>query len=141
MDDTETERLLRRAGYDIRRDNSADSDANGIYALRDGERHTRSHPTLVALAQYLGLVERPVEFVEDHDALEAVIAQHAQEPNHFVVQRTACRVACFRRHKYVQLVSAGYATAMYELRTDGLRRTSKSNLPPEVMAAFARPAN
>jgi hypothetical protein len=28
---------------------------------------------------------------------------------------------------------------MYELRTDGLRRMSKSNLPPEVVAAFAAP--
>jgi hypothetical protein len=27
---------------------------------------------------------------------------------------------------------------MYELRTDGLRRTSNGNLPPEVVAAFAR---
>jgi hypothetical protein len=38
----------------------------------------------------------------------------------------------------VQLVSAaGYAPAMYELRSDGIRRTSNSNLPPEVVAAFA----
>jgi len=28
---------------------------------------------------------------------------------------------------------------MYELRTDGLRRMSKSNLPREVVAAFAAP--
>jgi hypothetical protein len=26
---------------------------------------------------------------------------------------------------------------MYELRTDGLRKTSKGNLPPEVVTAFA----
>jgi hypothetical protein len=39
----------------------------------------------------------------------------------------------------VQLVSAvGDASAMYELRVDGLRRTSKGNLPPEVVAAFER---
>jgi hypothetical protein len=45
----------------------------------------------------------------------------------------------FGRNKYVQLVSAaGHASAMYELRTDGLRRTSNGNLPPEVVAAFAR---
>ena len=42
-------------------------------------------------------------------------------------------------NKYVQLVSrAGHESAMYELRTDGLRRTSNGNLPPEVVAAFAR---
>ncbi len=51
--------------------------------------------------------------------------------------RAAWRV--FKRNKYVQLVSiAGDESAMYELRTDGLRRTSKGNLPPEVVAAFAR---
>jgi hypothetical protein len=45
----------------------------------------------------------------------------------------------FRRYKYVQLVSVGgNASAMYELRTDGLRRTSNGNLPREVVAAFAR---
>jgi hypothetical protein len=27
---------------------------------------------------------------------------------------------------------------MYELRADGQRRTSNGNLPPEVVAAFAR---
>jgi hypothetical protein len=86
-------------------------------------------------------VERPVEFIEDSAGLETVIAEHAQERNHFVVQRAACRVAVFRRNKYVQLVSAaGDATAMYELRTDGLRRTSSGNLPPEVVAAFAATA-
>jgi len=30
-------------------------------------------------------------------------------------------------------------SAMYELRADGLRRTSNGNLPPEVVAAFAPP--
>ena len=138
MDNTEIERAIRRAGYDIRRDVETGGDG-GFYALRDGKRHTRSHPTLFELAEYLGRVERPVEFIEDHDALEAVIALHAQERNHFVVQRAGCRVARFRRHRYVQLVSAaGLSPIMYELRTDGLRRTSNGNLPPEVVAAFAR---
>ena len=138
MGDAELERVIRRAGYDIRRDDESGGAASGIYALRDGKRHTRSQPNLLALAEYLGCVERPVEFIEDGDALEKVIAKHAQERNHFVVRRAACRVAVFRRYKYVQLVSvAGYAPAMYELRTDGLRRTSNGNLPPEVVAAFA----
>jgi hypothetical protein len=80
-----------------------------------------------------------VEFIEDQEGLEAVIAQHAQERNPFVVKRAACRVARFRQHRYVQLVSvAGDAPIMYELRTDGLRRTSNGNLPIEVVAAFAR---
>jgi hypothetical protein len=79
-----------------------------------------------------------VKFVEDGGALEMVIAAHLQERNHLVVQRAACRVAVFRRNKYVQLVSvAGDTQAMYEVRTDGLRRTSNGNLPPEVVAAFA----
>jgi len=57
----------------------------------------------------------------------------------FSRQPAACRIAVFGRNKYVQLVSvAGNVTAMYELRTDGLRRTSNGNLPPEVVAAFAR---
>jgi hypothetical protein len=138
MDDAQLERVIRRAGYDIRRDDETGSGVRGVYALRDGKRHTRSQPDLLALAEHLGCVERPVEFIEDGDALEKVIAKHAQERNHFVVRRAACRVAVFRRHKYVQLVSAaGYAPAMYELRTDGLRRTSNGNLPPEVVAAFA----
>jgi hypothetical protein len=136
MDDTGLERVMRRAGYDIRRDDS--EGAQGFYALRGGKRHTRSRPTLLALAECLGFVERPLEFIEDPDGLETVIAAHTQEHNHFVVQRAACRVAVFRRHRYVQLVSvAGNARAMYELRTDGLRRTSNGNLPPEVVAAFA----
>ena len=67
------------------------------------------------------------------------MAAHAEERNAFVVKVSACRVAVFKRNKYVQLVSvAGDESAMYELRTDGLRRTSKGNLPPEVVAAFAR---
>jgi len=91
------------------------------------------------LAEYLGCLESPVVFIEDREGLETVIASHANERNAFVVQPRACRVAAFRRNKYVQLVSvAGNESAMYELRTDGLRRTSNGNLPPEVVAAFAR---
>jgi hypothetical protein len=139
MNDTEIERVIRRAGYDVRWDDVPGGGATGVYALRDGKRHTRSQPSLLALAEYLGCVERPVAFIEDRDGLETVIASHAKERNAFVVQPGACRVAVFRRNKYVQLVSvAGNASAMYELRTDGLRRTSNGNLPPEVVAAFAR---
>jgi hypothetical protein len=139
MNDTEIERVIRRAGYDVRWDDVPGRGATGVYALRDGKRHTRSQPNLLALAEHLGCVERPVAFVEDREGLETVIARHAEERNAFVVQPGACRVAVFRRNKYVQLVSvAGNASAMYELRTDGLRRTSNGNLPPEVVAAFAR---
>jgi hypothetical protein len=138
MNDTELETAIRRAGYDIRWEAAPNGGTRVVYALRDSKRHTRAHPTLLALAEYLGVVERPVRFVEDLDALETAIALHAEERNHFVVRRESCRVALFGRHKYVQLVSvAGYAPAMYELRTDGLRRTSNGNLPPEVVAAFA----
>jgi hypothetical protein len=139
MDDTEIERIIRRAGYDVRWDDVAGSGATGVYALRDGKRHTRSQPNLLALAEHLGCVERPVAFIEDREGLETVIASHAKEKNAFVVQPGACRIAVFGRNKYVQLVSiAGNESAMYELRTDGLRRTSNGNLPPEVVAAFAR---
>ena len=138
MNDSEIERIIRRAGYDVRWDDVPGRGA-GVYALRDGKRHTRSQPTLLMLAEYLGCMESPVVFIEDRDGLETVIASHATERNAFVVQPGACRVAAFRRNKYVQLVSvAGNASAMYELRTDGLRRTSNGNLPPEVVAAFAR---
>jgi hypothetical protein len=138
MHDIEIETAIRRAGYEIQWESAPDGGARAVYALRDGKRHTRSHATLLALAEYLGRVERPVRFVEDRDALETAIATHAEERNHFVVRRSSCRVALFGRHKYVQLVSvAGYAPAMYELRSDGLRRTSKGNLPPEIVAAFA----
>ena len=140
MDDAHLERLIRRAGYDIRSEDGPGNGPHGIYALRDGKRHTRSQPNLLALAEHLGCVERPVQFVEDRDALDRVIAEHAQERNHFVVRRAACRVALYRRYKYVQLVSVtGSAPAMYELGVDGLRRTSNGNLPPEVVAAFAQP--
>ncbi len=139
MTDTEIERTIRRAGYDVRWDDAAGHDARQVYALREGKRHTRSHPNLLALAQYLGCLERPVEFIEDREALDTVIEKHAKERNAFVPQTGACRVARFGRNKYVQLVSAGgRESAMYEVRTDGLRRTSNGNLPPEVVAAFAR---
>jgi hypothetical protein len=139
MDDAEIERRIRRAGYDLRWDTSPDGQPTAVYALRGGRRHTRSQPTLLALAEYLGCIERPVRFVEDRDALDAVIAKHAEERNPFLVRRGSCRVALFKQHKYVQLVSAtGHSPAMYELRTDGLRRMSNGNLPPEVVAAFAR---
>jgi hypothetical protein len=138
MNDAELEKALKRAGYDIQWEASPNGGARAVYALRDGKRHTRSHATLLALAEYLGRVERPVQFVEDSDALETAIAKHAEERNPFVVRRESCRVALFGRHKYVQLVgAAGGAPAMYELRSDGLRRTSKGNLPPEVAAAFS----
>jgi hypothetical protein len=140
MTDTEIEKAIRRAGYDVRWDELPGRGAAEVYALRDGKRHTRSHPNLLALAEHLGCVERPVEFVQDREALETVIAKHSKERNSFVVAQGASRVAVFRRNKYVQLVSvAGLTSAMYELRTDGLRRTSNGNLPPEVVAAFALP--
>jgi len=140
MNDSELERAIRRAGYDICWEAAPNGGEPVVYALRGGKRHTRSHATLLALAEYLGRVERPVRFVEDSNALGTVIAAHAEERNHFVVRRESCRVALFGQHKYVQLVSvAGDASAMYELRTDGLRRTSKGNLPREVVVAFAAP--
>jgi len=138
MNDAEIEIAIKQAGYDIRWEAAPNGGARAVYALRDGKRHTRSHATLLALAEYLGRIERPVRFVEDRDALETAIAKHAEERYHFEVRRESCRVALFGQHKYVQLVSvAGPTSAMYELRSDGLRRTSKNNLPPEVAAAFA----
>ena len=137
VNDSELERKIRQAGYDVRWDDSADGEPKTVYALRDGKRHTRSHSSLLALAEYLGRVERPVRFIDDGEALESAIAKHATEPQHFLVRRESCRVAIFNRNKYVQLVSAvGDAPAMYEVRTDGLRRTSNGNLPPEVVEAF-----
>lgn len=138
MTDAELERAIRQAGYDIGWEDAVGNDPKRVYALRDGKRHTRSHETLLALAEHLGRVERPIEFVDDSEGLQAVMAAHAKERNAFVIRVAACRVARFRQHKYVQLVSVeGDASAMYELRADGLRRTSKSNLPREVVAAFA----
>ncbi len=137
MNDAELEKRIRQAGYDVRWDDPAEDGSRTVYALRDGKRHTRSHASLLALAEYLGRVERPVRFVDDKEALETVIAKHATEPRHFHVRREACRVAVFNRYKYVQLVSAvGNVSAMYEVRNDGLNRTSNGNLPPEVVAAF-----
>jgi hypothetical protein len=137
MKDIEIEAIIRQAGYDVRWEDAPNGGARTVYALRDGKRHTRSHATLLALAEYLGRIERPVQFVEDSEALDLAIAKHAEERNTFAVRRESCRVALFKRYKYVQLVNAaGDADAMYELRADGLRRASKMNLPPEVAAAF-----
>jgi hypothetical protein len=137
VNDVELERKIRQAGYDVRWDDAVDGAPKTVYALREGKRHTRSHASLLALAEYLGRVERPVRFVDDSEALEIAIAKHAGEPQHFLVRRESCRVAVFNQNKYVQLVSAvGDAPAMYEVRPDGLRRTSNGNLPPEVVAAF-----
>jgi hypothetical protein len=138
MTDAEIEHAIRQAGYDIRWEPGVNGGPRTVYALREGKRHTRSHATLLALAEYLGRVERPVRFVQDPEALDLAIAKHAEERNHFVVRRESCRVALFGRHKYVQLVgAAGFGPAKYEQRSDGLRRTSNGNLPPEVVAAFA----
>jgi hypothetical protein len=138
MNDIELERRIRQAGYEIQWETVPDSDAKAVCAFRDGKKHTRPQPTLLALAEHLGCVDRPVEFVADRAALETVIAKHAEETNSFIVRRESCRVAVFNRKKFIQLVSVtGDERAMYELRTDGLRRTSKGNLPLEVVAAFA----
>ena len=137
MNDIELEAAIRRAGYDVQWEEAPDG-ARVVYALRDGKRHTRAHTSLLSLAQYLGRVERPLEFVDDRDTLEMAIAKHAEERNPFVVRRESCRVALFKQYKYIQLVSvAGHPAAMYELRADGLWRTSKMNIPPEVAAAFS----
>ena len=137
MSDEEIEIAIRQAGYDVRWELAA-SGVRVVYALRDGKRHTRAHASLLALAQYLGRIERPVQFVDDRDALDTAISKHAEERRPFVVRRESCRIALFRSHKYVQLVSAaGYPPAMYELGDGAVRRTSKGNLPPEVVAAFA----
>jgi hypothetical protein len=97
--DAEIEIAIRRAGYDIRWEAAGDDGVRAVYALRDGKRHTRSHTTLLALAQYLGRIERPVQFVEDRDALETAITKHAEERRPFVVRRESCRIAIFKRHK------------------------------------------
>ena len=68
MKDAEIEKAIRQAGYDVRWETAPDGKAQVVYALRDGKRHTRSHPTLLSLAEYLGRVERPVRFVEDPEA-------------------------------------------------------------------------
>jgi hypothetical protein len=136
MNDADLEHAIRRAGYDI----GWEATPNGktVYALRDGKRHTRGHATLLSLAQYLGRVESPVRFVDDRIALERVVSKHAEARNPFTVRRESCRVAVFKQHKYVQLVSvAADPPEMYVLSEDGLRRTSRSNLPLEVVVAFA----
>src|SRR4051794_12491999 len=102
MDDAELERKIKQAGYEIGWDDAPDGHPRAVYAIRDGKRHTRSHATLLALAEYLGRVERPVRFIEDRAALDAVIALHTEERNHFVVRPGSCRVVLFGRHKYVQ---------------------------------------
>ena len=138
MNDLEIAKVIRRAGYDVRWEISSADGIRAVYALRDGKRHTRSHSTLLALAEYVGCIERPVRFVEDKAALETAISGHAAERNHFTVQRDACRVTVFGMYKYVQLVSAASSSsAMYEVRTDGFRRMSNGNLPPAVVTAFA----
>jgi hypothetical protein len=138
MNDIDLEKRIRQAGYDIQWEPVPGSDAKTVCAFREGKQHTRPQPTLMALAEHLGCVDRPVEFVQDRDALETVITKHATETNSFTVRRDACRVAIFNRKKFIQLVSTtGDERAMYELRTDGLRRTSKGNLPLEVVTAFA----
>lgn len=138
MNDLDLERRIRQAGYDIQWEPAPGSDTMVVAAFRDGKQHTRPQPTLLALAEHLGCVDRPVEFVADRAALDTVIAKHGEETNSFVVRRESCRVAVFNRKKFIQLVSvAGDERAMYELRTDGLRRTSKGNLPLEVVTAFA----
>jgi hypothetical protein len=140
MDDTEIERRIRQAGYDIAWEQASEGDtARVVFALRDGKRHTRNFPTLLALGEHVGRVDKPVRFIEDSEAIDAAIAKHSQLAGHFAVRRASCRVALFNRLKYVQLVSmAGDATAMYELRPDALRKTSNGNLPPEIVKAFHR---
>jgi hypothetical protein len=140
MDDIEIERRIRQAGYDLQWEPASDDDtARLAFAVRDGKRHTRGFRTLLELAEHLGRVDRPVRFGEDSEALDAAIASHAELAGHFTVRRGTSRVAVFNGLKYVELVStSGDATAMYELRPDGIRKTSNGNLPPEVVEAFDR---
>jgi hypothetical protein len=50
-------------------------------------------------------------------------------------------VGVFNGLKYVELVSmARDETAMYEVRADGVRKTSNGNLPAEIVTAFDRAA-
>ena len=79
MTDAEIEIAIRRAGHDLRWEVAANGGVRAVYALRDGRRHTRSHATFLALARYLGRVERPVQFVEDRGALrDDRISERAQ---------------------------------------------------------------
>jgi hypothetical protein len=140
MDDKEIERKIRQAGYDLRWESAPDGGGNPmVFALRDGKPHTRPFPSLLELAEYVGRVERPVRFIDDRDVLDSAIASHALVTGHFAVRPAACRIAEFNGLKYVELVSmARDATAMYEVRPDGLRKMSNGNLPPEIVAAFDR---
>jgi hypothetical protein len=140
MDDTEIERKIRQAGYDLQWESAPDDqESRRVFALRDGKPHTRAFATLLELAEYLGRVERPVRFVVDDDALKIVLAKHAVLHSHFTVRSEACRVAIFNGLKYVELMSmARDETSLYEVRTDGVRKMSNSNLPAEIVAAFDR---
>jgi len=135
MNDADLEHAIRRAGYDIGSETTPSG--KSVYAIRDGKRHTRGHATLLSLAQYLGRVESPVLFVDDRTVLERVVSKHAEGHKPFTVRRESCRVALFKQHKYVQLISvAGDPPEVYVVSEDGLRRTSRSNLPLEVVVAF-----
>jgi hypothetical protein len=137
MDDTEIERKIRQAGYDVQWETVRD--VRSVFALRDGKRHTKGFRTLLELGEYLGRIDRPVRFVDDSDALKSVVARHSALPQHFTVRSSACRVAVFNGLRYVELASADRAeTAVYEIRPDGSRKMSNSNLPPEIVLAFDR---
>jgi hypothetical protein len=139
MDDAEIERRIRQAGYDLQWESAPDAGgASMVFALRDGKRHTQAFGTLLELGEYLGRVDRPVRFAADSEALKTAIAEHSRLPGHFTVRSASCRVAVFNGLKYVELVGTAQEAAMYELRPDGLRKTSNGNLPPEVVAAFDR---
>jgi hypothetical protein len=137
MDDTEIERRIRQAGYNLQWESTPAG--RSVFALRDGKRHTRGFETLLELGEYLGRVERPVRFVDDAEAVKAAMAKHVLVPQHFTVRVSACRVAVFNALRYVELVgTARDETAMYESGPDGLRKMSNGNLPPEIVAAFDR---
>jgi hypothetical protein len=138
--DAEIEQRIRHAGYDLQWDAAPDGQpGRRVFALRDGKRHTQAFATLLEIGEHLGLVERPVRFIEDSAAIKAAIAKHAEVPRNFTARSSACRAAVFNGLKYVELTSSGGdETAMYELRPDGLRKMSNGNLPAEVVAAFNR---
>ncbi len=140
MDDTEIERKIRQAGYDLQwEDAPGEQGSRRVLALRDGKPHTRAFATLLELAEYLGRVDRPVRFIDDDDVLKSVLEKHAVLHRHFAVRPAACRVGLFNGLKYVELVSmARDETAMYEVRADGVRKMSNGNLPAEIIAAFDR---
>lgn len=140
MDDTEIERKIRQAGYDLQWERAPDGQGSPrVFALRDGKPHTRAFATLLELAEHVGRVERPVRFIDDGDVLESVIATHALQRGPFAVHPAACRIAVFNGLKYVELASKARAeTAMYEVRADGLRKMSNGNLPAEIITAFDR---